>query len=193
MVWFVCSLLVYRLKRRAGGIGSDCKPQEGIYDLTRTDRTLMTDGERPSSSIPHAKLKKFMQILPLIASIIGASGVAMGAFGAHALKSSLASREMTAVWETACLYHLVHALAVLIVVLLPASSYPSLRLPMLRRAAWCWVAGVVLFSGSLYALALGGPGWLGPVTPLGGLAFIAGWVLVSFARLPAEDNRREKA
>lgn len=153
----------------------------------------MTDGERPSFSIPHAKLKKFMQILQLIASIIGASGVAMGAFGAHALKSSLASREMTAVWETACLYHLVHALAVLIVVLLPASSSPSLRLPMLRRAAWCWVAGVVLFSGSLYALALGGPGWLGPVTPLGGLAFIAGWVLVSFARLPAEDNRRDRA
>ena len=134
-----------------------------------------------------------MQILPFIASVIGASGVAMGAFGAHALESSLASRATTAVWETATLYHLVHALAILIVVLFPASSSRSLRLPELRRAAWCWVAGVVLFSGSLYALALGGPSWLGPVTPLGGLAFIAGWILVSSGRLTAEDSHRDMA
>lgn len=124
---------------------------------------------------------------------MGASGVVMGAFGAHALKNALAAREMTTVWETACLYHLVHALAVLVVALKPAGPASTLRPRVLQRAALCWAAGVILFSGSLYALALGGPGWLGPVTPLGGVAFIAGWVMVSFARAPEGGARRDNA
>lgn len=105
------------------------------------------------------------QLLPW-AGIAGASGVALGAFGAHALQASLEASGHTGTWDTAVLYHLVHAVAVLA---LGLSGWSG------RLVGWFWLAGIVLFSGSLYALSLGGPGWLGPVTPLGGLAFILGW------------------
>jgi len=94
--------------------------------------------------------------------------VALGAFGAHALKGRL-SPEALAVFETGVRYQAYHALALL---LLAALRGPD-------RAAWCFVGGIVLFSGSLYALALTGVRWLGAVTPLGGLLFLAGWLLLA--------------
>ena len=112
-----------------------------------------------------------------VAAILGAIGVAAGAFGAHALKSRVGP-DMIAVWQTAVLYQALHVLALLVVgtLLLLKGDNGSLRL-----AAWLFIAGIVLFSGSLYALALGGSRLLGPVTPLGGVAMIAGWLTLAWA------------
>lgn len=92
--------------------------------------------------------------------------VALGAFAAHGLKSRLAP-DMMAVFETGVRYHVYHALALL---LLGACRGPD-------KAGWCFAGGIVLFSGSLYLLALTGQRRLGMVTPLGGVLFLAGWVL----------------
>lgn len=114
------------------------------------------------------------------AAVLGALAVASGAFGAHALKARLNAAGMADVWETAVFYHLIHALAAL------AAGAATTALPAnlagaAARAGWCWLAGVLLFSGSLYALALGGPGFLGPITPVGGLLLIIGWVLPAWS------------
>jgi uncharacterized membrane protein YgdD (TMEM256/DUF423 family) len=93
--------------------------------------------------------------------------VALGAFGAHALKGTLQAHAMTDVWNKAVFYHFVHALALLVLAALPVVS---------RAAAALFVSGIVLFSGSLYLLALTNVKWLGAITPLGGLCFLAGWV-----------------
>ena len=110
-----------------------------------------------------------------VASVLGASGVGLGAFGAHALKSRLVASNTLSTWETAVQYHLLHAVALLALVACARSFAPSLQ-GALHLSGWLFLVGVILFSGSLYGLALGGPRWLGPVTPLGGLAFIAGWL-----------------
>ena len=103
----------------------------------------------------------------------------MGAFGAHELKSVLASHGTHDIWETAVFYHLVHAVALLGVGIQDRQAVRQASLPLSRWLVWatrCWSLGVMLFSGSLYALALGGPPrLLGPVTALGGLALLAGW------------------
>ena len=104
-----------------------------------------------------------------VGSFFGLTGVILGAFGAHALEEVLAARESTAVWETAVDYQMWHALALLVLAALP----PGLKT---KFSAICFALGIVLFSGSLYGLALGGPRWLGPVTPLGGLCLMAGWI-----------------
>jgi uncharacterized membrane protein YgdD (TMEM256/DUF423 family) len=114
-----------------------------------------------------------MKKIGVVAAVLGFAGVALGAFGAHALKARLAETGMTSAWETAVLYHLVHAVAVL--ALCSAGTGAAFR-----GAAYCWTAGIVAFSGSLYVLALGGPGWLGPVTPLGGGALLIGWALAGW-------------
>lgn len=116
----------------------------------------------------------------LAAGILGLTGVALGALGAHALKVTLLERGMTQAWETAARYHLFHAVAVLGVAAWQRAAGSGSTGPM-RWATRLWCAGTLLFSGSLYWLALGGPRWLGPVTPLGGLALMAGWVLVGVA------------
>jgi len=115
------------------------------------------------------------------AGILGAFGVVLGAFGAHALKDRLADAGTAQTWDTAVKYHLVHAAALLALAALVEvrESKTGARQRLLNWTARCWMTGVVLFSGSLYALALGGPKWLGPVTPLGGLALIMGWALVA--------------
>ncbi len=92
--------------------------------------------------------------------------VALGAFGAHALKGTLQAHGTSEVWKTAVLYHFIHAVALLVLATLPAAG---------RFASWLFVAGIILFSGSLYLLALTNLKWLGPITPLGGLCFLAGW------------------
>lgn len=114
--------------------------------------------------------------LILAAALLGAFGVALGAFGAHALKAVLLERGSTAAWQTAVQYNLLHAVALL--ALASWRSQDNRHLPLAPAIASCWVAGVVLFSGSIYLLAPGwAPGWVGPVTPIGGLLLISGWVL----------------
>ena len=99
--------------------------------------------------------------------------VALGAFGAHAPKNRLPA-EMLAIWHTGVEYHVYHALALLAVGLL-ATQLPDSAL--LKWSGWLMLAGIVLFSGSLYALALSGERWLGAITPIGGVAFLAAWAL----------------
>ena len=113
-----------------------------------------------------------------VGALAGFVGVALGAFGAHGLRTKL-SGEMLTVFETGVRYQMYHALAILIVALAAA------RLDgwLIRAAGWLFTAGIVLFSGSLYALALSGVTVLGAVTPLGGLAFLAGWAALLIASL----------
>lgn len=103
----------------------------------------------------------------------GFIGVALGAFGAHALRARL-SDEMLAVYRTGVEYHFVHTLALLATALLLRAT-PA---PLLNAAAACFAFGVLIFSGSLYALALSGVRVLGAVTPFGGLLLLAGWALL---------------
>jgi len=119
-----------------------------------------------------------------VAALLGASGVGLGAFGAHGLKSQLGAQGLDT-WQTAVTYHLIHALAALAVgVWLRAAALTGHPAPAgVTFAGWSFAAGVLLFSGSLYLLALGGPRWLGPVTPLGGVAFILGWLALVWAAL----------
>jgi uncharacterized membrane protein YgdD (TMEM256/DUF423 family) len=108
-----------------------------------------------------------------IGSLLGFLDVAFGAFGAHALRERL-SQDLLAVFETGVRYQMYHALAVLIVAVVLSRSVNARAV----WAGWCFVAGIVLFSGSLYVLALTGIGILGAVTPLGGLFFLAGWIFL---------------
>lgn len=127
-----------------------------------------------------------MNASPLLAlaGLLGAAGVGLGAFGAHGLKARLGADGLDT-WQTAVTYHLVHALALLAVgVWSRAAALSGQPAPgSLDGAGWLFALGVLLFSGSLYVLALGGPRWLGPVTPLGGVAFIAGWLLLAWTAL----------
>jgi uncharacterized membrane protein YgdD (TMEM256/DUF423 family) len=102
--------------------------------------------------------------------------VAAGAFGAHALRTRL-SAEYLATFETAARYQMYHALA-LLVVAWAVNRWPG---PLPIWAGWLFLVGTVLFSGSLYALALTGSRWWGAVTPLGGVAFLAGWVCLALS------------
>jgi uncharacterized membrane protein YgdD (TMEM256/DUF423 family) len=117
----------------------------------------------------------------LASALSGALGVLLGAFGAHALRDRM-NTDMLAVFETGVRYQMYHAIALLgvaaLVVKLPGSGLPAM-------AGWLFIAGMVLFSGSLYALTLSGQRWMGAITPLGGAAFVAGWVLLAAAALRA--------
>lgn len=114
----------------------------------------------------------------LIGSLAGAVGVALGAFGAHGLRGRL-SPDMLAVFETGVRYQMYHALAILLVSVLMA------RLDgwLIHAAGWSFAIGIVLFSGSLYLLAVTGIRVLGAITPLGGVAFILGWAFLAIAAL----------
>lgn len=118
----------------------------------------------------------------LLASLVCAGAVIAGAFGAHGLKPNLSAAAFST-FQTAVTYQMSHGLGLLAVALLMLTR-PA---PSLVWVAATMFIGIVLFSGSLYGLALGAPQWLGPVTPLGGLFFIASWLqLASYAwRLPA--------
>jgi len=109
---------------------------------------------------------------------LGALGVGLGAFGAHGLKARV-SAEMVAIWETGARYHVMHALALL------ATGWACERWPgtWANSAGWLFVAGIAVFSGSLYALAVTGVRGLGAITPIGGLCFIAGWACLAMAAL----------
>lgn len=107
-------------------------------------------------------------------------GVMLGAFGAHGLRDRL-TVDMLAIFETGVRYHFIHALA-LFVVAWAASRWPG---PFVNAAGWLFVAGIVIFSGSLYVLSISGIRWLGAITPIGGLCMIAGWALLAVAALRA--------
>ncbi|MGC2519322.1 MAG: DUF423 domain-containing protein [Burkholderiales bacterium] len=109
------------------------------------------------------------------------AAVALGAFGAHALKDRL-PLEMLAVWRTGVEYHFYHALGLIAVGLLAAQLPGS---ALLKWSGWLMFAGIALFSGSLYLLAATGTRWLGAVTPVGGAAFLAAWALFVAAVLRA--------
>lgn len=131
----------------------------------------------------------FIRFFRVLIGIMGAAGVGLGAFGAHALKARLMSGGHLETWNTAVMYHLIHTVAALALTMylgMPSSGAPRSRL--ISAAVWCWLGGIVLFSGSLYAISLDGPHWLGPVTPMGGLAFLAGWgcVLASGLTSPTQ-------
>ena len=114
--------------------------------------------------------------LLVAAGLAGLSGVAAGAFGAHALQDALAGGGAP-IWQTGVLYHLIHALALLALALAPPAS------GLARGAGLAFLVGIVLFSGSLYALALTRAPGLALVTPFGGLAFLVGWGLLILAGL----------
>ncbi len=112
-----------------------------------------------------------------LASLSAMLAVVFGAFGAHALKSRLDDYAM-GVFQTAVQYHFYHSLALLAVGVI-ALSQPQTAL--LRSSGWLFIVGMVVFSGSLYLLSISGLRWLGAITPLGGLAFIAGWACLAAA------------
>lgn len=118
-----------------------------------------------------------------IAALNLALCIATGAFAAHGLKARLSVEHM-AWWQTAVSYHTTHALGLLVIGLLlrfsPALS-PTLPTPGLQTSALLLQVGIVIFAGSLYAMALGAPRWFGAITPIGGLAFIAGWLWLAWA------------
>ena len=117
----------------------------------------------------------------VVGAIAALLAVAFGAFGAHALKTRIAP-ELMPVYRTGVEYHFYHALGLVLIGVaafhLPDSAY-------LRSAGWAMLAGIVLFSGSLYLLALTGLTWLGAITPFGGTAFIAAWALFAAAVIKA--------
>ena len=113
-----------------------------------------------------------IKLILLFASISSGLAVILGAFGAHALKKHL-SPSLLSAYETGVQYQFIHSLALLALgILLLKLEYSSRAFTL---AGWGWMIGIMLFCGSLYALALGGPRWLGPITPLGGLFFIGAW------------------
>ena len=115
-----------------------------------------------------------MRLWIVLGAVSAFLSVAAGAFGAHALKARL-SADLLTIFETGARYHMYHSLG-LIAIGLVAQLRPS---PLLSGAGWALVAGIVLFSGSLYALALTGVRALGAITPLGGLGFLAGWAMLA--------------
>ncbi len=112
----------------------------------------------------------------LSGAILGAIGVAAGAFGAHAVANSVTPERLKA-FETAARYHQIHAIAIVAVGLIGA-AWPSSKVKM---AGYLFLSGIILFSGSLYMLVLTDTGWLGAVTPFGGLALISGWCALAWA------------
>jgi uncharacterized membrane protein YgdD (TMEM256/DUF423 family) len=125
----------------------------------------------------------------ILGCLLGLAAVAAGAFGAHGLRARV-TPEMLAVFETGARYHMYHALALL------ATALAARRRPSRAWAAagWLFVAGIVVFSGSLYLLALTGTRWLGAVTPVGGVAFLAGWAFAAVAGArELQEARNESA
>jgi uncharacterized membrane protein YgdD (TMEM256/DUF423 family) len=115
----------------------------------------------------------------MVAGATGFLGIALGAFGAHALKGLLEVHHAREIWNTAVLYHLIHAPVLLW--LARGQSVP--RIPFL-----CFAFGILLFSGSLYLLAITGITWLGAITPIGGLLLMAGWTFIAWSGLRSESR-----
>lgn len=118
-----------------------------------------------------------MKLFMLLGSLNMFIAVALGAFGAHGLKSRL-SEEMMSIYQTGNHYHMIHSLGLFLIALL----YDRFNgIGLVNWAGWAIFIGIILFSGSLYLLSTSGLRWLGAITPIGGLAFILGWILLAFA------------
>lgn len=120
-----------------------------------------------------------------IGAFLLALAVGMGAFGAHGLRNRLDVYSMS-VYERAVFYHFIHALGILLVALLARTG--AVSAVGQARTGWLLLIGIVVFSGSLYALAISGARILGAITPIGGLAFIAGWLILAFEALRARGG-----
>ena len=118
-----------------------------------------------------------MKSLLLLGSVFAFIGVALGAFGAHGLQSVLMANGTLETYKTGVQYHLVHALALVLLAVLSDRLRETKKLELI---GWLFAVGIVLFSGSLYVLAVSGVKILGVVTPLGGLCFLSGWALLAF-------------
>ena len=110
-----------------------------------------------------------------VAAALGALAVALGAFGAHGLKDILTRYGTTAIWEKAVFYHFIHTVMLYVL---------AGRSPLSKGPWFSFLAGIIIFSGSLYVLALTNQRWLGAITPLGGISLIVGWVWLAFCRRP---------
>lgn len=108
----------------------------------------------------------YKQCLFRLAAFLGFTGIALGAFGAHGLKPLLEQNQTATIWETAVFYHLIHAVASLFT----AKNRPAV--------SFLWAVGILMFSGSLYTLAITNLRWLGAITPIGGLLLLGGWALL---------------
>lgn len=119
-----------------------------------------------------------MRLFFVLGSLLAGLAVALGAFAAHGLRGTLNAADL-ATFETAVRYQMYHALALLAV----AGAVARWGAPTAVAAGWLFTVGIALFSGSLYLLVLTGPRWLGAITPLGGVAFLAGWALLAWTAL----------
>jgi len=117
-----------------------------------------------------------------VSAISGLLAVALGAFGAHGLKDVLAQNQATANWEKAVFYHFIHTVVMLVL---------ALRAPLPRGAWVSFLVGILIFSGSLYVLAITGQKWLGAITPFGGVSFLVGWTWLAIAA-GADKGRGDK-
>lgn len=113
-----------------------------------------------------------------VAAAAGFLAVALGAFGAHGLKDILTQNGTATVWETAVFYQFIHAVMLFVV---------AERKPLTAGPWWCFLAGIVIFSGSLYLLATTNARWLGAITPVGGISFLAGWLWLAIHTGRAKD------
>lgn len=125
---------------------------------------------------------KYTRILLSLTAVLGFVGVAAGAFGAHALRPMLEASERVGVWETAVLYLLIHVVALLALF----AGREHLGESRVNGIAVLWQIGLLLFSGSLFAICLGGPSFLGPITPLGGLLLLGGWAYLAYLPFATE-------
>ncbi|WP_447987606.1 DUF423 domain-containing protein [Nitrospira sp. Nam74] len=121
-----------------------------------------------------------------LGAVLAGLSVAAGAFGAHSLKGII-SVDMLVAFETAVRYQMYHALA-----LLAVGMRQHVPVRGLRVAGWCFVAGIVLFSGSLYVVALTSIRWVGAITPLGGIAFLIGWTTLAWNLWQQKGEREER-
>jgi uncharacterized membrane protein YgdD (TMEM256/DUF423 family) len=122
-----------------------------------------------------------------LGAVFAGLSVAAGAFGAHSLKGII-SVDMLMAFETAVRYQMYHAFALLVV----SSMLTHVPERNLRVVGWCFVAGIILFSGSLYVVALTSTRWAGAITPLGGVAFLAGWITLAWNLWQKKEGREER-
>lgn len=127
-----------------------------------------------------------MKLIMISGAFLAMVSVVLGAFAAHGLKGQIEARLLDA-FETAVQYQMYHALALLLIVVLH-KTVPALSDTLLAWSAWFMLAGIVFFSGSLYALALTQVKWFGPITPIGGLCFIIGWSCLLYAALKLPNS-----
>jgi uncharacterized membrane protein YgdD (TMEM256/DUF423 family) len=113
-----------------------------------------------------------------VAAAAGFLAVASGAFGAHGLKKILAQNGTATIWETAAFYHSIHAVMLFVL---------AERKPLAAGRWWCFLAGIVIFPGSLYLLAATNARWLGAITPIGGISLLAGWLWLAITAVRAKD------